>query len=65
MPDTVLIGGSSCLEWTFRTPHAPNRSGRGGRTATYKFYALRDNLRNGYVIATGPSGIRFNFVGML
>jgi transposase len=29
----------------FRTPHAPNQSGRGGRTATTKFYALRDNLQ--------------------
>jgi hypothetical protein len=31
----------------FRTPHAPNQSGRGGRTATTKFYALRDNLALG------------------
>jgi hypothetical protein len=28
----------------FLTPNAPNQSGRGGRTATTKFYALRGNL---------------------
>ena len=44
MPDTVLTSGSSCLGWTFRTPDARNQSGRGGRTATTKFYTLRDNL---------------------
>jgi hypothetical protein len=33
----------------FDTPNAPNRSGRGGRTATSKFYEISDNLR---VLAT-------------
>jgi hypothetical protein len=31
--------------WTStRTRHGPNRTGRGGRTAAFKFYELRDNL---------------------
>ena len=29
----LLHGGSSCLGWTSSAQHAPNRSGRGGRTA--------------------------------
>jgi hypothetical protein len=28
----------------FDTPNARNASGRGGRTAAFKFYELRDNL---------------------
>ncbi len=40
----MLTAVPPVLGWTFRTPHAPNQSGRGGRTATTKFYAVRDNL---------------------
>src|SRR3954463_11505854 len=40
-------GRSSCPRWTwFRTHHGPKRTGRGGRTAVFNFYGLRDNLRH-------------------
>jgi len=40
----LLHGGSSFDLWRI-TANAPNRNGRGGGTAVFKFYELRDNLR--------------------
>src|SRR5215204_2471367 len=43
--DTVLMAvGPPVLGLPIRTRHGPNRTGRGGRTAAFKFYELRDNL---------------------
>ena len=39
----LLHGGSSFDLWRI-TANAPNRNGRGGGTAVFKFYELRDNL---------------------
>jgi hypothetical protein len=39
----LLHGGSSFDLWRI-TANAPNRDGRGGGTAVFKFYELRDNL---------------------
>jgi len=36
--------GPPVLGLPIRTRHGPNRTGRGGRTAAFKFYELRDNL---------------------
>src|SRR3954471_17639752 len=44
--DTVLMRLVLLSSWTWsRTHHGPNRTGRGGRTAAFKSYELRDNLR--------------------
>jgi len=41
--------------WTwFRTHHGPNGTGRGGRTAAFKFYELRDNLFRNVQIVYAP-----------
>src|SRR3982751_2847815 len=43
--DTVLMRLVLLSSWTwFRTHHDPNATGRGGRTAAFKFYGLWDNL---------------------
>jgi hypothetical protein len=39
----------------FDTPNARNASGRGGRTAAFKFYEIPDNLA---VQAAGPAAPR-------
>src|SRR4051794_41211882 len=44
--DTVLMRLVLLSSWTwFRTHHGPNGTGRGGRTAAFKFHELRDHLR--------------------
>jgi len=50
----VAHGGSSCLVVDFDTPQAPNRSGRGGRTAVSKIYGLAPRKRRLKALSRPP-----------
>ncbi|MGZ6724809.1 MAG: hypothetical protein ACXVHK_28040, partial [Solirubrobacteraceae bacterium] len=41
-----LLHGGSSFDLERINPHAANGNGRGGGTAVFKFYELRDNLCN-------------------
>ncbi|MGZ6572363.1 MAG: hypothetical protein ACXVHJ_15035 [Solirubrobacteraceae bacterium] len=42
-----LLHGGSSFDLERINPHAANGNGRGGGTAVFKFYELRDNLVTG------------------
>jgi len=50
----VALHGGSSFDLCRITAHAGSGSGRGGGTAVFKFYELRDNL--GEHAAAGPVG---------
>jgi len=49
-----LLHGGSSFDLCRITPHAASGNGRGGGTAVFKFYELRDNLHESCLPSADP-----------